>query len=895
MDGPRGALASSEQSAPARASITADHRGQVAPRYQPLIIVVVSAAAGIVADRYAPALYAPDAHTRVSPFYFWWLLSGLALAVWFIAWRVRLTALAVGPLLVATASAAATWHHAQWSLFGSHDAARYAAFEPSPVCVEAIARESPRRVPAPESTPLRAIQGGERSRLVVEMQRIRDGTGWRPASGLCPLLVEGHLLAVHAGDRLRIFGQFARIGAPLNPGEFDFAAHARADRQLVRVRSSAPQCVSVLAASASRRAIRLLGSVRDSANRLVRASIGPDRAGLASAILLGSRGGLSAEETEPYLLTGTIHVLVVSGMNVAILAAGLYVLMRAGWLPRRAGLAVIMVVVVAYAIVAEFQPPVARAAVLAVLACMAAWTGRSGVVFNSWSATALVVLALNPADLFRPGPQLSFLAVVALIWIGNQGKMVPAGPPAWLERMFAVDQSWFIRTLAQWGRGFGWLGTPPDRLEQMIAAAQPWYVRAIARFAGTIGWLAFASLVVWLVTLPLVLSQFHIASPISVVISPVLWGVVFVAMWSGFLMLTLGWLIPAVGGLCGAVCAASLGALEQLVVWAERLPAGHFFTPGPATWWVIVFYAALLTVMIRGRALLPPRWQAAALCAWIVVGLMPPFVRDSRRESLECSFLAVGHGACVVMESPSGEVLLYDAGSLGSPEYATQTIASYLWNRGILRIDGIVLSHADIDHYNAVPGLLERFTVGAVYVSPMMFDGIDDSNARGTQVLREAIRAADVPIREVWSGDRLRLGPDTILHVLHPPRHGVLGSDNANSITIAVEYAGRRMLLPGDLETPGIEDVMAELPYDCDVLLAPHHGSRHSDPPGFAAWSTPDWVVISGGGHDDVLPVVRTYQRAGANVLLTEQTGTLQFSMGGGPIKIASWLTKPRM
>jgi len=863
MDGPRGALASSEQSAPARASITADRRGQAAPRYQPLIIVVVSAAAGIVADRYAPALYAPDAHTRVSPFYFWWLLSGLALAVWFIAWRVRLTALAVGPLLVATASAAATWHHAQWSLFGWYDAARYAAFDPSPVCVEAIARESPQRVPAPESTPLRAIQGGERSRLVVEMQRIRDGTGWRPASGLCPLLVEGHLLGVHAGDRLRIFGQFARIGAPLNPGEFDFAAHARADRQLVRVRSSAPQCVSVLAASTSRRAIRLLGSVRDSANRLVRASIGPDRAGLASAILLGSRGGLSAAEIEPYLLTGTIHVLVVSGMNVAILAAGLYVLMRAGWLPRRAGLAVIMVVVVAYGILTEFQPPVARAAVLAVLACMGAWTGRSGVVFNSWAATALVVLALNPADLFRPGPQLSFLAVAALIWIGSQGSL--------LRRR------------------------PKDPLDRLLAAARPWYARSLIWCGRTIGWVVFASLMIWLVTLPLVLSQFHIASPISVVISPVLWGVVFVAMWSGFLMLTLGWLIPAVGGVCGAVCAASLGALEQLVDWAERLPAGHFFAPGPAIWWVIVFYAALLTVMIRGGALLPPRWQAAALCAWVVVGLIPPFVRDSRRESLDCSFLAVGHGACVVMESPSGEVLLYDAGSLGSHEYVTQTVAAYLWHRGILRIDGIVLSHADIDHYNAVPGLLERFTVGAVYVSPMMFDGIDDSSPRGPRVLREAIRAADVPIREVWSGDRLRLGPDTIVHVLHPPRQGVLGSDNANSITIAVEYGGRRMLLPGDLQTPGIEGVMAELPYDCDVLLAPHHGSRHSDPPGFAAWSRPEWVVISGGGHDDILSVVQTYQRAGANVLLTKQTGTLQFSMGDGPIKMASWLTKPRM
>ena len=109
----------------------------------------------------------------------------------------------------------------------------------------------------------------------------------------------------------------------------------------------------------------------------------PQRAGLAAAILLGAREGLPYEETEPYLQTGTIHVLVVSGMNVAILAYGLVVLMRMGWLPRRIGLSVIVAVVVIYTLLAEAQPPVVRAAVLGVLGCMAIWIGRRGVAFNS--------------------------------------------------------------------------------------------------------------------------------------------------------------------------------------------------------------------------------------------------------------------------------------------------------------------------------------------------------------------------------------------------------------------------------------------------------------------------------------------------------------------------------
>jgi competence protein ComEC len=277
-------------------------------------------------------------------------------------------------------------------------------------------------------------------------------------------------------------------------------------------------------------------------------------------------------------------------------------------------------------------------------------------------------------------------------------------------------------------------------------------------------------------------------------------------------------------------------------------------------------------------------------CTWIIVGLWPPLWRTCQRDGLDISFVAVGHGTCVFMQAPTGETLLYDAGSLGSPEFATQTIASYLWHRGLMRIDGIIVSHADIDHFNALPGLLERFHVGAVYVSPMMFEGIGENQAGGPQVLREAIRAAGVPLRVITAGDRLRLGSDVTIDVLHPTRLGVIGSDNANSLVVAVEHAGKRVLFTGDLESPGLEAVMAELPYDCDVLLAPHHGSRYSDPPGFAAWSRPEWVVVSGGGGDDVLPVVDTYRRAGGRVFLTDESGRIHFSLRKETIEMASWM-----
>lgn len=100
------------------------------------------------------------------------------------------------------------------------------------------------------------------------------------------------------------------------------------------------------------------------------------------------------------------------------------------------------------------------------------------------------------------------------------------------------------------------------------------------------------------------------------------------------------------------------------------------------------------------------------------------------------------------------------------------------------------------------------------------------------------------------------------------------------------------MLLPGDLEKPGLDDLMAELPYDGDVLMAPHHGSRRSDPPGFAAWCTPECVVFSGDSHVPA-DVERTYAETGAQVFTTGKLGTVAFSLDDGPITVWSWLPPP--
>jgi competence protein ComEC len=114
----------------------------------------------------------------------------------------------------------------------------------------------------------------------------------------------------------------------------------------------------------------------------------------------------------------------------------------------------------------------------------------------------------------------------------------------------------------------------------------------------------------------------------------------------------------------------------------------------------------------------------------------------------------------------------------------------------------------------------------------------------------------------------------------------MFGEDNANSIVLAVEHRGRRILLPGDLASPGLEAVLAEMPWGCDVLVAPHHGSRQSDPPGLAAWCTPEVVVISGSNRYDVARTAETYRAAGAQVLHTAACGSVRVRIDEGRFEV---------
>lgn len=458
-----------------------------------------------------------------------------------------------------------------------------------------------------------------------------------------------------------------------------------------------------------------------------------------------------------------------------------------------------------------------------------------------------VVLAYNPDDLFRVGPQLSFLSAAVLI-------------------VFAPRILW---------------DESADPLERLILESRPAWQRFLIA-AGKRAMQSFAiGAILSTVTLPLVMARFHVAAPMGMFLTPLLLVPLSVVLVAGFLLMLIGPWYGPIGWLCGAVCDATLRLIRLLIDLGDAIPYGSLRLPGLPDWWLIGLYV----ILGAGAFVAHPRVGrgiVAALVAWGLLLFSCEFVSLRKyRGYLECTVLSVGHGAAIPMHLPDGRTLLYDAGKLLGDRRAAQTVANYLWHRGITHIDAIVLSHADMDHYNAVPMLMEYFSIGTIYVEPHMIR----SSEPHVRELLALVRRKDIPLRTLVEGWEARPAKGVLISVLHPPADWLETEDNARSLVLRLQFGGESLLLTGDLDGRGVERLIEHPEAACLLLIAPHHGSKNGNPPSLAERLRPRIVVMS-NARPPARSVAESYRAIGSRIYETRRDGAVRIIMRGGETEI---------
>lgn len=811
----------------------------------PLVPAALAVTAGIVLDRH---LSLPLPVSLIA--------AALSLLAWMCTRSSQTPGLPLVYLALAAAALAAAYHHYRRDTYAVDDIANLVRDEPAPVQVRGWLDEEPVRQRAPEEDPLRSVARGGSTTAVLRLSEARRGDNWLSASGRLRVVgVEGWP-ELHCGDAVEVVGQLARVPPPGNPGEFDYAGYLR-DRGIRAVLTArkTPQTVTRLERGWPWSFTGWLAVIRGRGQRILRETLPPRLEGLASALLLGEDAMMTRAEWDKYLRTGVIHVLAISGQHLVILAGFLwFVLPRLGVRQRRAAW-IVALVILGYALLTGGRPPALRSAVAVCAVCGGLVVRRRVLPANLLALSWLAVALLNPTDLFSAGCLLSFLSVAVLVW-GTRTLFRREDDP--LARLIEESRP-------SWQRGLRWLSR-----------------RVLESYAIT--------LLIWLAVAPLAASRYQLLSPIGLALSPPLVALTTIALFTGFLLLLLGMVCPPLAVLPGAMVQGSLMGCEFLVEGGGRLPYAYFYIGAIPDWWLWVFYAGLLAVLTQQALRQRWRWVGVAGLGWLCGGLAAGAARLPGDE-LRCTFLAVGHGGCVVLETPDGRTLLYDAGSLAGPDVTRRHIAPFLWHRGIRRIDEVFLSHADLDHFNGLPELIERFAVGQVTTTPTFAA----KKTLGVPRTLEALRAHGIPVRIVRAGDRLRVG-EVVLDVLHPPANGIGDNENARSLVLQVRHAGHTILLTGDLEGEGLRRVLADLPpRSVEVLMAPHHGSHRTNTEELALWARPRVVVSCQGRPGPVGEVRQRYRQSGAQLLDTYRHGAVSVRSSAGGLVVETFLTRQRL
>jgi len=822
----------------------------------PLVPVALAFTAGIVLDRYL----AID----------WTASVAAAVAFLFACWVVR--AVAAPPIVTALQLGAimatgAFWHHWQVALVPADDIRFHTSAEGTMARLRGRIDGAPQHLrvfDAAEDRSLRSPFPAQRSstRFLFIPAKLQARGTWLDVGGRVQVTVPGTRRELHVGDEVEIVGRLHLPAGPMNPGGFDYAAHLRDARiSALLAAPDSPGALEVVSVGWPRSVNGWLGKIRAWGNDIVKERV-PEQHGVAAALLLGDTTEMTGDDWDQYLRTGVVHVLAISGQHMVVLSMFLWWLSRYLWIPRRWAALAITVLVLLYALMTGARPPIARAGWMAAVFTAGVFLNRVAMPANTLAFAWLGVGAINPTAVFNMGFQLSFVAVGILLWSGSE---IP----------------FFSRNLVH-----GFAGAMPATLEAEIDKTRPLTVRLLRRWSVVVGVVYVESAAIWLAVAPLVAAQQHVVSPLALLIGPPVMLLSSVSLLGGFLMLAFN-LVSPVAAVFGWITDRCLSLCHAIVSTTMDLPGAYFFVPDIPPAWIIGFYA-LLAAALTIRHVRVKRIIVAALALWTLVG-GPVALWPARPTEFRCTFLAVGHGGCVVFETPGGKTLVYDAGAITGPEVTRRDIAPYLWSRGLRRIDELLISHGDLDHFNGVPALLERFTIERVALTPSFADRATPGVGRTMQAFRRlGIEPHVVSAGKRWDVDGISF------EALHPPPHGPEGNENARSLVLLVHYGDVSLLLTGDLEGPGLAQLLAQPPREVNVLQAPHHGSRTSNTPALAAWARPEFVISSQGVPRSVPKVANPYETLGARYLTTWPHGAVTVRPEGGEFVVETYHTGNR-
>ncbi len=573
-----------------------------------------------------------------------------------------------------------------------------------------------------------------------------------------------------------------------------------------------------------------------------RRTLSPTAALVANDFLIGDADNpdtaLSAEVTDLFRNSGTIHLLVVSGTQVTLVLVPFLWLGWRGYRWRYLWWGAGFLALTVFWLATDGSASVTRAFVIGLVVTLGLALQRETDAENCLGVAALALLALNPLSVFDVGGQLSFVALWSLRQLGGPlsaalGPGEGAKPQHLLRRGHTAVAGALGNSVA------AHLATAP-----LLA-----FYRGRSVWSGILANL----FVFFLAELFTLLALFHTvlsALGLTLLRGPVEWSVAALCGWARFF---------------------------------AQPPFGASDVFPPPVWLV-----ALVLIGLAAPAFLPARRPVPILCAATIALLLLVSERlpAAPPGSATLRAMDVGQGDALLLQGADGSNVLVDAGPTPlRPDHSP--VVQALRALRVPALDAVVVSHMHADHMGGLPQVLDGLPVRLLLEDARTGDWTEWSRVRAAAEQRR------IPVLHPRPGDRLRIRSSllTVLGPLRDPRAPVPQDPNDESLVIRWDSGGTRMLLTGDAGAKTEPALLCWGPeLRADVLKVGHHGSRTATSTELLTAVRPRVAVLSCGrdnrfGHPAPDTVARI-AAAGIPLERTDRSGMVTLRVTPGRIGI---------
>lgn len=702
---------------------------------------------------------------------------------------------------------------------------------------------------------------------------------------ICELAEETALDAIPLGAWVMVSGSFQTFSESANPGEFDAFTYYRS----LSVGGQLKKAV-LLGRNSDR------WTIREAMYRLRLRLHGrlytvfPEReASVMAALLLGEKTDTDKELKNLYKRCGILHILSISSLHITIIGMSLYKTLRRTGLPVAPCAVAGAVLLLLYGFLTGFSVSACRAIGMYLIRMLGEICGRTYDMLTAVGILAVAMVLYRPFYLENTGFLLSFSAVLGIgaLYPAMAGKRSPVRPRYYGEPRLRL---WLRKTL-----------------------------RALRMNA-------LSSLAATLATLPVQLWFFYEAPVLAVVIN-----LLVLPFMKPMLIVGLFSLIPGFGA-AGILDRGILWWYETLCGLFDGLPFGSWNPGRPQPWQMLIYYMALGGIVLLGRRRRRSEgksnegksgggrgsggkvsgqicrvslgvWQAVLTVAAVAIFFIHPADRN------QVIFLDVGQGDCCLIRTETGHNYLFDCGSSSRRKVGEYVLLPTLKYYGITTLDGVFVSHPDVDHMNGIRELLELAADNHLKIKSLVLPAVEQSARQGQ--FGELLMAVDdrsggqktkQTTRIVWvsAGDAWESGSVRFL-CLHPEKESGTMNENVYSECFYVDFGDFTLLLTGDVEGSGEEALLAELQRrgigQLDLLKIAHHGSRNSTTEEFLQQLHPGTAIISCGsnnryGHPHA-ELLNRLESAGVQWICTKDYGAITVEMDkGGGVKMRGYREK---